>query len=301
MMEKIPLKTIFSRKLKNGNYVILAANSEPLVVEEEFANCISQKSDTLEACDANTISIFKDSGFFADALSDTSIPVEPKGITWNVLRYGVFVIAIIALLGILLTIPFIGIPFGNRIISTNVPLWKSIIFMAGFSVLTTMLHEIMHMLYARTWSNQRGGLNIILKKSVVTVTMTHIWVWSFWGRLTAVSAGIISDLFILAICSVFRLYSDSWIMSAAASILWLRILWQFRFHRKSDGRLIITVILDNPVIAMEDENDSDFSNKNDILIWKIFNVIGMGVEILVFVLWIIPFIYNICANILLAF
>ena len=37
MEANITLKTIFCRKLKNGNYVILAADSEPLVVEEEFA------------------------------------------------------------------------------------------------------------------------------------------------------------------------------------------------------------------------------------------------------------------------
>ena len=67
MEANITLKTIFCRKLKNGNYVILAADSEPLVVEEEFATCISQDGNALANFDESVISVFKDSGFFADA------------------------------------------------------------------------------------------------------------------------------------------------------------------------------------------------------------------------------------------
>lgn len=106
---------------------------------------------------------------------------------------------------------------------------------------------------------QNGGVKIVLKKSMATVNMTHIWVWSFLGRVAAVSAGIMSDLLILCICSILGLYNDSWIILAAASILWVRILWQFRFHRKTDGRLILMLLLDNPVIALGNENDADFT------------------------------------------
>lgn len=182
METKMTLKTIFSRKLKNGNYVILAADSEPLVVEEEFATCISQDGNVLANFDESVISVFKDSSFFADALSDTVIPEEPTGKKWNLLRQGVFIISVMALLGVLTTIPFSGIPFGNRMIPANVPMWMSVIFMIGFSIATTMLHELMHMLYANTWKKQNGGVKIVLKKSMATVNMTHIWVWSFWGE-----------------------------------------------------------------------------------------------------------------------
>lgn len=53
------------------------------------------------------------------------------------------------------------------------------------------------------------------------------------------------------------------------------LLWQFRFHRKTDGRLILMLLLDNPVIALKNENNADFSNKKDILIWKVFQKIGV--------------------------
>lgn len=297
MRENSSLKPIYFRKLKNGNYVILSANSEPLVVEEAFAKYISQNNTVLKDCDENTISIFKDSGFFTDELSDTFIPVELQGIKWDIFRYGIFALGIISLIVIFITMTFVGIPFGNRIISINVSLWKSIMFLIIFSILTTIIHEMMHMLYARTWNKRDGRINIILKESVATVTMTHIWVWSFLGRLSAVSAGVISDLFILSICSILRLYFDNWIMAAASSILFLRILWQFRFHKKSDGRLIVMILLDNPTIRMDNEKDSDFFDRKDILVWKICNVVGIGVDILVFIFWIIPLVFSICSNI----
>lgn len=293
MEEKMTLKTILYRKLKNGSYVIIAVDSEPLVVEEEFVMSISQNNNVLEQCDEEVTSIFRESGFCADTVSSASISEESKGVKWNVLRYGIFIISIIALVGVLITIPFSGIPFGNKIIPTNTPIWVSVIFMIVFSILTTTLHEMMHMFYAKTWKKQKGGVNIMLKRSVATVSMTHIWVWSFWGRLAAVSAGIISDLFILCICSILGLRNDCWIISAAASILWVRILWQFRFHRKTDGRLILMLLLDNPVIALGNENNTDFSNKKDVLIWKVFQVIGMIDEIVVYVCWGIPFILSI--------
>lgn len=296
MEEKMTLKTILYRKLKNGSYVILAADSEPLVVEEEFVMSISQNENVLEECDEDVTSIFRESGFCTDTVSSASIPEEAKGVKWNVLRYGVFIISILALLGVLITIPFSGVPFGNKIIPTNTPIWVSVIFMIVFSLLTTTLHEMMHMFYAKTWKMQKGGVNIMLKRSVATVSMTHIWVWSFCGRLAAVSAGIMSDLFILYICSILGLYNDCWVISAAASILWVRILWQFRFHRKTDGRLILMILLDNPVIALENENNADFSYKKDVLIWKVFQVVGVLVEIAVVLFWGIPFVLSIYSN-----
>lgn len=292
MEAKITLKTIFSRKLKKGNYVILAADSEPLVVGEEFI----MNRNVLANCDESVISVFKDSGFFTDMLSDAVIPEEPTGKQWDLLRQGVFVILVLSLLGVLMTIPFSGIPFGNRIIPPNVPMCMSIIFMVGFSIATTMIHEVLHMFYANTWKKQNGGVKIVLRKSMATVNMTHIWVWSFWGRLAAVSAGIMSDLLILFVCSILRLYYDSWIIMAATSILWIRILWQFRFHRKTDGRLILMLLLDNPVIALENENDAAFTYKKDVLIWKVFRVVGVLVEIAIVVFWGIPFLLSIYTN-----
>lgn len=147
-----------------------------------------------------------------------------------------------------------------------------------------------HMEKAEWWGKDS------IKKSMATVNMTHIWVWSFLGRVAAVSAGIMSDLLILCICSILGLYNDSWIILAAASILWVRILWQFRFHRKTDGRLILMLLLDNPVIALGNENDADFTYEKDVLIWKVFQVIGVLVEIAVVVFWGIPFVLSIYTN-----
>ena len=74
------------------------------------------------------------------------------------------------------------------------------------------------------------------------------------------------------------------------------LLWQFRFHRKTDGRLILMLLLDNPVIALKNETNADFSNKKDILIWKVFQKIGVLDGIAVVIFWGIPFVMSIFSN-----
>lgn len=292
MKEKNILKPIFSRKLKNGKYVILAAESEPLVVDEEAVNQISQDINMSEKYDEETISIFRDSGFFLNSVTDdVTIPEEGKARKWKIARYGLLVVAIFSILGIILTIPVVGIPFGNQIIADSVPLWESIIYMVFISVATTAIHEIMHMIFAQTWGKSAGGLNVKLRRSVATVSMTHIWNWSLLGRVSAVSAGIVSDLLLLFVCSIFRLYFDHWVLAATASILWVRILWQFRFNKKSDGRLMAMVALDNPIIPIDD-NDG-FVSKEETFIWKLLKGIGATIEIIIVIGWIVPFVFNI--------
>lgn len=292
MKEKNSLKPIFSRKLKNGKYVILAADSEPLVVDEEAVNQMNQDINILEECDEEIISVFRDSGFFITSITDdVTIPEEGKALNWKMARYGLFVCALISVIGVILTIPIVGIPFGNRIIADTVPLWKSIIYMIFVSVATTAIHEIMHMIFAKTLKKRTGGLKVKLRGSVATVSMTHIWNWSLIGRLSSVSAGIVSDLLLLFICSIFRLYYEHWGLAAAASILWVRILWQFRFNRKSDGRLMAMVALDNPIISIDDNDE--FVSKKEIFIWKLLTGIGAAVEVIIVIGWIIPFVLNI--------
>lgn len=59
---------------------------------------------------------------------------------------------------------------------------------------------------------------------------------------------------------------------------------------------MLMLLLDNPVIALGNENDADFTCKKDVLIWKVFQVIGVFVEIAVVVFWGIPFVLSIYAN-----
>lgn len=301
MEENIIIKKIFSRKLKNGNYVILASDSEPLVVEEEFAMRINQDVNVIRECDDEVISIFRDGGFFSDASSDIRIPKEPAGLIWNILRIGVFIISALALVSILITIPISGIPLGDRIIPNNIPIWMSLVFLIGFSFLTTILHELLHMLYAATWKKRQRGLKIAVRKSMATVAMTHIWVWSFLGRISAVSAGIMSDLFLLSICSIIGVYDKNWIISAATAILWVRILWQFRFHKNTDGRLILMFLIDNPMIGSEKVQSADISLRKHIMIWKVFQFLGVIIGMIIIVCWEIPLILNIYENLFIGF
>ncbi len=293
MEENIFLKRIFSRKLKNGKYVIVATDSEPLVVDKETMNKLNEDINLFKEWNQEIFSIFKNSGFFLDTETDTNIIAQKNNVGWIIARYGLFLIAIFSILGIIFTIPFVGIVLGGQIIVTDISVGKSIIYVILVSLITTAIHEVMHMIFAHTWGKKVGGLRIKLKSSIATVSMNHIWCWSLIGRLSAVTAGIVSDLFLLFLCSILRLYFDNWELSALASILWVRILWQFRFNRNSDGRLIAMMSLDNPIIS--ESVDDPFVKKSEVITWKILNGIGIIVEIIIVVGWIIPFILDICS------
>ncbi len=288
------LKPVFSRKLKNGNCVLVATDSEPLVVDETFADSLIQNSDIIEKCDEEIITAFKDSGFFASENTDViSIPEEPNNLKWKILRNGLIVVGILAIITILITIPFIGIPTGNQIVSNDLSLLETSIFIIGFSLFTTVIHEIMHMIYARTLNKKSGGLNLTLKNAIATVSMTHIWVWSLIGRISAVSAGIVSDLLFLALLSVGRLFYNNLLMVVASAILWLKIIWQFRFHKNCDGSLMAIMLLDNPMLNVKNSSSDIFSCKNERHIWYILKAVGILIDIVIFMFWLVPFALDI--------
>jgi len=289
------IKQIYARKLKNGNWVVLAANSDILVVDEATAKSLVQSDDSVYRHDDEAKNLLKESGFLTE-LSDYNqfIPDEKICLKWKILRYGLISIGMVSFIIMLIVTPLIGIPNGSSIIPNNVPLWITIIFMLFFSASTTLLHELMHMIYARTWSFKTGGIHLRVKKATAVVSMTHIWVWSFLTRFSALIAGIISDLFLLTCFSCAQLFFDNWMLITASSILWMRILWQFGFHRNCDGQLIAMTVLDNPMVAIDSNyiNSNDEKNK-DIQIWKKLKIIGCVIDMILFLFWLVPFIISI--------
>ena len=163
----------------------------------------------------------------------------------------------------------------------------------AFAATTTMIHELFHIIYSRNWKNLSRSFHISLKKSVVTVSMTYIWVWSLLARVCAVLAGIILDVILLAVFSISRLLFDNWIVLSAISILWVRVLWQLRFHKNCDGRLFAMLLLDTPLIDDMEEYADNAVYKKTVFIWKILNYVGKIVNLAIVVFWIIPIIVNI--------
>ena len=274
-----------------GSYLQLIL--DPLVVDEETANSLSQNTDFLKECNHETVNILKDSGFFTDSnASSQLIPEEGVGLGWNILRYGIILIGILSILLVLVLIPYMGIPIGNKIISKEAPLWINIIYLLAFIFLTSILHELMHIVYARTWKYNAGRIKLLFKKAVAVVPMTHIWVWTITSRITALAAGVIFDLLLLACLSWCRLFFDNWMIVSGASILWLKILWQFGFHRNCDGHLLAMTILDDPLIDLDTSNlESNIKNKK-LYIWKVLKVFGYMIDLLLIIFWLIPFLVS---------
>lgn len=299
MEDKSSMKLLFSRKLKNGNWIVLAAGSEPLVIDEELADNLLQGADIEKKIDKETLEILKESGFYADTgKNDILIPEEKKNLKWKILRCGLLTVGALASLIVLIVAIFIGVPLGNQIISNEVSLGVSVVYAVIFAGGTTVFHELMHIVFARTWNGYFKGLHLNMRNATAVVSMTHIWVWSLLGRVCAISAGVIIDLVLLACLSVVKLFYENWIIISGISILWLRILWQFRFHKNCDGRLLIMTILDNPLADINEKNLDNTVYHKEIHIWKRLKIIGIIVDVVILVLWILPFVFKICSYIL---
>ncbi|MDK2802852.1 MAG: hypothetical protein KFW09_05720 [Oscillospiraceae bacterium] len=94
---------------------------------------------------------------------------------------------------------------------------------------------------------------------------------------------------ILAILLLVKTGIDYWILDSAIYVLVLRILWQFRFHKNCDGKLIAMMIIDDPMIDLE----TSFKLKHKELknnIWLILKIVGYIVGIIIFIILIYPVI-----------
>jgi len=292
------LKPIYSRKLKNNDWVIYAVDSSLLVVDESTAKSLTRDDKFLEKCDESFLNLLSECGYLRDSLDHPQhIPFEETTFLYKILRHAMLFTGVISITFIFILIPMVGIPRGNNLFSSDSGLWNELIVVAMFSMSTTLIHEIMHMIFAKTFTYYRGGLRFYIKRSTVTVSMTHIWVWSIISRITALSAGMIADLLLLASLSFIRLNNDSWIFVAGSIILWIRILWQLRFHKKCDGQLLAMTILDNPMITVDVKNKHLRRNK-DVKIWKNLTVIGYLVDFFLLAFWIIPFVLSVFSLIL---
>jgi hypothetical protein len=284
------LKQIYSRKLKSGDWVVLAADSDPLVVNEDLAKELIEGNLNKEL-DENIVNVFYEGGFFAKNIStEYKIPDENQSLPWKILRYTSLIVGFCSLLLMLIITPIVGIPTGNRILTNSAPLWFVLLYILGIAVFTTLLHEFMHIVYANIWNDSKRHFHINIKKAFSTVSMSHIWVWSFWSRFTALAAGLVLDLFLLMCLTCLQLFSDSWLIIAASSVLWVRVLWQFRFDKNCDGKLIAMTIMDNPMGA--DDKDDVYDMK-EWYTWKCLKFLGYLINMLLLIFWLIPFILDI--------
>ncbi len=114
-----------------------------------------------------------------------------------------------------------------------------------------------------------------------------------FSRLIALSAGVMLDTIIFSMLLMAGKILNNEIFDFLSVIMFLRIIWQFRFHRKTDGKYFLMMILDNPLIDIDYKNNKMVLTKQEILVWRIAVLIGITVDLYFLVFWIIPIIYRI--------
>lgn len=162
-----------------------------------------------------------------------------------------------------------------------------------FSIGTTIIHEFMHVIFSNNIKNIKRMLSISLKKSIAYVSLTHVWTWSTFSRLIALSARVMMNIVILSILLIFGTILNSEIEMILISIMFLRIIWQFGFHRKTDGKYFLMMLLDNPLIDIDYKANKNLLTKKEVLAWRIVCVIGKIIDIYLLFFWIMPIVYKI--------
>lgn len=278
------IKPLSTRKTRDGEWIIIANDSELIIVDECIAKTIFDAQNNSKLDDVELISILEDNKFLTEFPDyNLKLPEENKSFFWNILRTILFLIGIVSFIFVFVFFlnnsqTFFNINFHNKI-------FNNIIFIIFFLLSTTFFHEMMHILFSQNWLLKNRSIKLSLHKSISTVNMTYIWTWSLFGRLSALAAGIILDTSTLAILLLLKNHSDFQGLDIAIYILFLRILWQFRFHKNCDGKLIAMMLIDDPMIDLETRFKLK-NKKTKNIVWLLFKSIGYFVEIILFLILI---------------
>ena len=71
-------KPLYLRKLKDGKWIVLALDSEALVIDEDLAESFLQGTSINEKCNDETIEIFRQSGFYNNEQNASAVIPEEK-------------------------------------------------------------------------------------------------------------------------------------------------------------------------------------------------------------------------------
>ncbi|TFJ76082.1 hypothetical protein [Carnobacterium maltaromaticum] len=283
MSNLISLKPICKRKLKSGEYIVLSEHSDPIVVDAEIVAILELETFNCDNYHSEFIEILDESGFF-EPTEGLDYFKERTTKKWRIARKGLLLIGNISLISIIVSIFFIGIPTGDKLISKEMAIESNLGFIFGFSIVTTGIHELMHIIFANSWKKIKIGVKVTITKATVTVAMSHIWVWSFLSRFAAISAGLIFDLCLLAVLSYAQFFYDSKFLPIASAVLWIRILWQLQFQKRNDGQFLVSTSIDEPT--------AEFNLVTENHIVKKITILGYFISLLLIVFWFLPFIYQ---------
>lgn len=269
------------------------------MVNEDIKNELSSSFFSENNLDKEIIDELVVSGFFTDNENyKSAIPNDNNSFIWSGARNLLFVIGFLSVVIVLLLLITQDFPLKYGLKNDSIDLWENILYIVIFAIFTATIHEFMHMVFANNLNKGISSIKLSLKKASATVSMTHIWVWSFKNRIAAISAGVIADVFELAILMIAYCFVEHWMITIAISILGLRIMWQFRFHKNCDGKIIAMMILDNPFIEEDYKRERTNLTAQEIKIWRYLRTIGYIVEFCILFFWILPFLCSIIKEVL---
>lgn len=283
MNDAIYLNQIQKRRLTNGKWILMAQSDAPIVVSDQTKKILDTEILQPEQFNQSFIDDLYENGFVRDGKLRSKPTTENRSHIWKFTRFILIGLGLVSSVISLILLFKIDFPTGRALLPKGIIFYQAIIFDLGVAVLTTILHEFMHMIFSQNISVTRLRLNF--NKSVAKISMSDVWTWSLLGRFSAVTSGMFLDIFWLMCLSFLQIHLQNWMISAAISVLALRILWQLRVHKRCDGQLLLAMVTDDPFLREKMKKPLKFNLKI-----KLYSTIGHLVTLLIFIGWVIPII-----------
>lgn len=287
------LKPVRARKLRNGAWVTVAEGSDPLVVPADIARRLTDPANPGTSF-SDLHDILSDAGFLSDPAGApiSPPPSAPQTPGWKVARICLWAVGV--LLATIATTLLIGggVPTGADLVSAGPNAVLTVIVALAIAAITAVPHELAHVVFGRASSSSRGSVQVNVRRAFATTELTHVWTWPLPARLAAVSAGLVVDFAFLVAALTVRTATGWWVATVAVAVLVMRIVWQARFHRTSDGRHIAKMLLDNPLIK-QDARSAWVNRRTDntptsVRLWAGLIAVGFAAEATLLLVWFVP-------------
>lgn len=275
MKKYYQLTPTIRRKMNSGSWLYVSENNQITVLSNEIVEGLR----SIDSIEDKWLAVLEDSGIVEEKnnseLKVVKFIKEPKGKLFQLSCALIIFLGIVAVIFNVCLLIINGSPFVSAVNSLVANPVIFIIIASVVSLVTTMLHELMHIIV----SKNKLRLKFALKKAQVTVPITHVWTWSLSGRIATIVSGMSLDSCLLLIL-LFNLEVNNNGLSIAASVLITRLLWQFILLKKNDIHLLINFIADNP-FYMQDLKPPG------LFFVKLFSIL---IVVIMVSLWMIPVI-----------
>ncbi|MGO2564269.1 MAG: hypothetical protein ACTH8E_00650 [Brochothrix thermosphacta] len=278
MISTVILSHNLKRKIKSGDWVYISEGNRLAVLNDETV----KKINNLDSLDEETLEELIDIGILIRGnimdSKNTRLKKEPHNKFFKVVGLITLIIGLISFIFSFILMIVSGLPFEKTIDTMfNNPI-KFIFLAIIASVITTILHEIMHIVF----SANSLKITTNLKKAVATVSLTHVWTWGLCSRVVAISSGMSIDSLLLFI-SLSCFSNLNGCIDIISAILVTRILWQFRINQNTDVNILLQFINDNPFLFHD-------MNQNKL---RCIKGVSLIITIIIITLWLVPIINKI--------